>query len=66
VCAASIIRAMVVALMMEAARTSETSVDIDFTTRHIPEESELQRDVDGRNSDVNVHDLSECYGNRCL
>jgi hypothetical protein len=31
------------ALMMEAARTSETSVDIDFTTRqYIPGDSELQ------------------------
>jgi hypothetical protein len=32
-----------IALMMEAARTSETSVDIDLTTRlYIPEESKLQ------------------------
>jgi hypothetical protein len=31
-----------IALMMEAARTSETSVDIDLTTRqYIPEDSEL-------------------------
>jgi hypothetical protein len=37
VCAASIIRAM-----MEAARTSETSVDIQLRTRqYIPEDSEL-------------------------
>jgi hypothetical protein len=40
--AASIIRTM--ALMMEAARTSETSVDIQLRTRqHIPEDSELQQ-----------------------
>jgi hypothetical protein len=39
--AASIIRA-IIALMMEAAHTSETSVDIYFTTRqYIPEDSEL-------------------------
>jgi hypothetical protein len=32
-----------IALMMEAARTSETSVDIQFRTRQcIPEDSELQ------------------------
>jgi hypothetical protein len=31
-----------IALMMDAARTSETSVDIDFTTRqYIAEDSEL-------------------------
>jgi hypothetical protein len=31
-----------IALMMEAARTSETSVDIDLTTwQYIPEDSEL-------------------------
>jgi hypothetical protein len=31
-----------IALMMEAARTSETSVDLSFTTQqHIPEDSEL-------------------------
>jgi hypothetical protein len=31
-----------IALMMEAARTSETSVDIDLRTRqYIPEDSEL-------------------------
>jgi hypothetical protein len=37
-CAASI------ALMMEATRTSETSVDIQLRTRqHIPEDSELHR-----------------------
>jgi hypothetical protein len=40
VCAASIIRVM--SLMMEAARTSETSVDIQLRTRqYIPEDSEL-------------------------
>jgi hypothetical protein len=33
---------VLIALMMEAARTSETSVDIDLRTRqHIPEDSEL-------------------------
>jgi hypothetical protein len=38
--AVSIIRA----LMMEAARTSETSVDIQLRTRqYIPEDSELQK-----------------------
>jgi hypothetical protein len=32
-----------IALMMEAARTSETSVEIQLRTRqHIPEDSELQ------------------------
>jgi hypothetical protein len=32
-----------IVLMMEAARTYETSVDIDLTTwRYIPEDSELQ------------------------
>jgi hypothetical protein len=32
-----------IALMMEAARTSETSVDIQLRTRqYIPEDSELQ------------------------
>jgi hypothetical protein len=43
--AASIIRAMsdLIALLMEAARTSETSVDIRLSTRqYIPEDSELQ------------------------
>jgi hypothetical protein len=35
--AASIIRAMI-ALMMEAARTSETSVDNCFTRQYIPED----------------------------
>jgi hypothetical protein len=43
--AASIIRAMgnwLIALMIEAARTSETSVDIQLRTRqYIPEDSEL-------------------------
>jgi hypothetical protein len=40
--AASIIRATI-ALIKETARTSETSVDIDFRTRqYIPEDSELQ------------------------
>jgi hypothetical protein len=40
VSAASIIRTMI-ALMMEAARTSETSVDIQLRTRqYIPEDSE--------------------------
>jgi hypothetical protein len=40
--AASIIRAMIIALMMEAARTSETSVDIQLRTQqYIPEDSEL-------------------------
>jgi hypothetical protein len=34
--------AYIITLMMEAARTSETSVDIDLKTRqHIPENSEL-------------------------
>jgi hypothetical protein len=42
--AASIIRAMIVALMMEAARTFETSVDNYFTRQYIPEDkSELQK-----------------------
>jgi hypothetical protein len=43
--AASNIRAMsgLLALMIEAARTSETSVDICLTTwQYIPEDSELQ------------------------
>jgi hypothetical protein len=41
VCAASIIRAMI-ALMMEAACTSEMSVDIHLRTQqYIPEDSEL-------------------------
>jgi hypothetical protein len=42
--AASIIRAMMIrALMMEAARTSETSVGIQLTTRrYISEDLELQ------------------------
>jgi hypothetical protein len=32
----------IIALMMEAARTSETSIDIQLRTRqHIPEDSEL-------------------------
>jgi hypothetical protein len=36
--------ASLIALMMEAAPTSETSVDIDLTTRqYIPEDSALQR-----------------------
>jgi hypothetical protein len=40
VCAASIIRA-IIALMMEAARTSETSLNIQLRTRqYIPEDSE--------------------------
>jgi hypothetical protein len=41
--AASIIRAMsLIVLMMEAAHTSETSVDIKLRTRqYIPEDSEL-------------------------
>jgi hypothetical protein len=40
--AASIIRAMIMVLMMEAARTSETSVDIQLRIRqYIPEDSEL-------------------------
>jgi hypothetical protein len=35
--------ASIIALMIEAARTSETSVDIQLTTQHyIPEDSELQ------------------------
>jgi hypothetical protein len=39
--AASIIRAIIIALTMEAARTSETSVDIQLRTRqYIPEDSE--------------------------
>jgi hypothetical protein len=39
--AASIIRA-IIALMMEAAQTSETSVDIELRTRqYIPEDPEL-------------------------
>jgi hypothetical protein len=34
--------ASIIALMMEAARTSETSIDIDLRTRQcIPEDSEL-------------------------
>jgi hypothetical protein len=41
VCAASIIRA-IIALMMEAAHTSETTVDIQIRTwQYIPEDSEL-------------------------
>jgi hypothetical protein len=39
--AACFIRAMIMALMMEAARISETSVDIQLRTRqYIPEDSE--------------------------
>jgi hypothetical protein len=35
-----------IALMMKAARTSETLVDIEFRTRqYIPEDSELQQSV---------------------
>jgi hypothetical protein len=42
VLAASIIKAVIIALMMEAARTSETSVDIQSRTwQYIPEDSEL-------------------------
>jgi hypothetical protein len=45
--AASIIRAMIVALMMEAAPTSETSVSIYLTTRqYIPEDYELNNHPD--------------------
>jgi hypothetical protein len=40
--AASIIRVMIMSLMMEATRTSETSVDIQLRTQqYIPEDSEL-------------------------
>jgi hypothetical protein len=40
--AASIIRATLIALMMEEAHTSETSVDMQLRTRqYIPEDSEL-------------------------
>jgi hypothetical protein len=40
---ASIIRAMIIALMMEAARTSETLVNFYQTTRrYSPEDSHLQ------------------------
>jgi hypothetical protein len=47
--AASIIRA--IALMMEAARASETSVDIQLRTRqYIPEGSELQRTISSLSS----------------
>jgi hypothetical protein len=35
--------AFIIALMMEAARTSLTSVDNYFTRQHIPEDSEIQR-----------------------
>jgi hypothetical protein len=39
---ASIIRAIIIALMEEAVRTSETSVNFNVTTRHyIPEDSKL-------------------------
>jgi hypothetical protein len=42
--AASIIRAMLIALMMEAARSSEMSVNIQLRIRqYIPEDSELQQ-----------------------
>jgi hypothetical protein len=38
--------ASIIALMMEAARTSETSVDIQLRTRqYIPEDSELSLHV---------------------
>jgi hypothetical protein len=41
VCTASIIMA-IIAVMMEAARTSETSVNFNVATRHyIPEDSKL-------------------------
>jgi hypothetical protein len=36
-----IIRAIIIALMMEAASTSETSVDNYFTRQYIAEDSEL-------------------------
>jgi hypothetical protein len=37
---------VLMALMIEAARTSETSVDIQLRTRqYIPEDSELQRSI---------------------
>jgi hypothetical protein len=40
--AASIIRVIIMAMVMEAARASETSVDIQLRTRlYIPEVSEL-------------------------
>jgi hypothetical protein len=36
------VKETLIALMLEAARTSETSVDIDLTTwQYIPEDSEL-------------------------
>jgi hypothetical protein len=34
--------ASIIALMMEVARISETSVDIQLTSQYIPEDSELQ------------------------
>jgi hypothetical protein len=40
---ATLLRNLAIALIMEAARTSETSVDIYLTTRqYIPEDTELQ------------------------
>jgi hypothetical protein len=37
------VRTAIIALMMEAVRTSETSVNINFTTRrYIPEDPKLQ------------------------
>jgi hypothetical protein len=57
--AASIIRAMsLIDLMLEAARTSETSVNIELRTWHyIPEDSELYT---RRSENLKSHIMSLC------
>jgi len=60
--AASIIRA--IALMMEAARTSETSVDIQLRTRqYIPEDSELHT---RRRENLKSHGIIARSSKSCL
>jgi len=61
--AASIIRATT-ALMMEAERTSETSVDIQLRTRqYIPEDYELHLNptTEIHYLDKNTRQLGDCY-----
>jgi hypothetical protein len=60
--AASIVRAMIIALMMEAARAPETSVDIHLRTRqYIPEYSELHtRRRENLKSHKLIHEFSIC------
>jgi hypothetical protein len=61
--AASIIRAMIIALMMEAACTSETSVDIQLRTwQYIPEDSELHtRRRENFKSSIMIATRSFCF-----